>query len=218
MVLAVRYVIAFPFRRAVDLATDRWLGVDTRGTVHNESVLSTLAVGGDPTFYQPIRYRTWLRLMREVPIDPASSTFVDLGCGRGRALFFAARSGFRHTLGVELDGELAREAEINVERWKSAHANSALGSADIRAMQGDAAHFSPPPGNLLLFLYNPFGPDTMRRVLARFCETPFGADDDVFIVYLRPLHADVFAEFPQLAEHARGKDLVVYRHTSPRAA
>jgi len=41
--------------------------------------------------------------MATVPLEPAESTFVDLGSGRGRALFFAARTGFHRVIGVELD-------------------------------------------------------------------------------------------------------------------
>jgi SAM-dependent methyltransferase len=207
---AVKYVFIFPLRLTMDFVVDKWLGVETRGNVHHEATLRSKAIGGDPVIYQPLRLRMWQRLMAAVPLDPTESTFVDLGSGRGRALFFAARAGFRRVIGVELDEILARHAAANVERWTERRPSRVPGQ-EIQALQGDAAVFVPPKAPLLLFLFNPFGPDTMGRVLTTLTNAPFGPEDSVFVAYQNPLHADVFDAFPQLELHVRRHELLVYR-------
>ena len=83
------------------------------------------------------------------------ATFVDIGAGRGRALFLAAEYGFSWVLGVELDAEHHRLAAANLARYRGAR------GAAIQLVHGDAAAVELPAAPLVVFVYNPFGREPM---------------------------------------------------------
>jgi SAM-dependent methyltransferase len=70
-----------------------------------------------------------------LPIKHEEFTFVDIGCGKGRALFIAAEFPFRRIVGAELAVELAQIARANValnpawrERISIANVQNSLGT------------------------------------------------------------------------------------------
>lgn len=66
---------------------------------------------------------------------------------------------------------------------------------------------------LVVFLANPFGAETLRRVLDRVVARR--GQGDIVVVYFNPVHADVFDDYPALQVHERGTDWVVYRLAAP---
>jgi predicted RNA methylase len=123
--------------------------------------------------------------------DPAHAvadyTFVDLGCGKGRAVLLASELGFREVVGVELNPALVATAQANTDVW------SAAGKAlcRIRIEQGDAAEFAWPSTPCVVFLYNPFGAAVMRQVLERVATTY--RRSDLEILYSKPEQTEAFA-------------------------
>jgi predicted nicotinamide N-methyase len=208
-VLATR-LASRPFLHLGELATDAWLGVDTRTKVDDESAIKELACGGDPEEYEPVNLLWWMRVMSAVPLDPSRTTFVDLGAGRGRALILAARMGFHRVIGVELDEQLASDAESNIARWSGRRGARRQGQ-EICVVRTDAADFAWPHGSLLVSLFNPFGAQTLRRVLARAGTQPPTAGDEVYIAYFNPVQQHVFDEFPRFVLQDHGVDWVLYR-------
>jgi SAM-dependent methyltransferase len=207
----VRSAASIARTEVVGLATDLRLGVRTRGVVHNGETLNGVSACGDAEWYEPVNPVWWRQVLRALPMQPEETTFVDLGAGRGRALVLAARSGFRRVIGVELDAALHRDAVANVERWARRRVLSGGAHARPTVVHGDAATFALPDGPMLVHLYNPFGPATLRRVLNQVCRRPPGATYKVAIAYLVPEHAEVFDEFPELELYARDADWAVYR-------
>lgn len=93
--------------------------------------------------------------------DETVYSFVDLGCGKGRAMLLASLRPFREVIGVELNPDLATIAERNVSIWQGA----GRGIAPISVTCGDAVEL-PYPGNpVLVFIYNSFGVPVVRAVL-----------------------------------------------------
>jgi SAM-dependent methyltransferase len=93
------------------------------------------------------------------PIARGDLTFVDIGCGKGRALLIAAEFPFRRLLGVELAPELCAVANANLALnpdWTSR----------ISITNGDATTFVYPEGPLFIFLYTPFLVPLVRRFMA----------------------------------------------------
>ncbi len=176
-------------------AFDREHGVDTSGVItggnlavgHAHDVHITAYAGIPPSrFHETIRQ--WLLTP---PVERAEGyAFVDLGCGKGRAVMLASRLEFREVIGVELNPGLAAVAEVNLEVWKGA--GKAL--RPVRVVCGDATEFALPAGPCLLYLANPFGAVVMRRLLERL-----EARDDsgaVEVLYQTPRQEAVFLERP----------------------
>jgi SAM-dependent methyltransferase len=75
--------------------------------------------------------------------------FIDLGSGKGKACFYAAtKSRFRGIIGVEFSAPLVEAADANARKF---------GVDNICFVNADAAGFSLPAGDNLVFLFNPFG-------------------------------------------------------------
>jgi hypothetical protein len=193
-------------RRAREVLIDLRLGARTRGTVRNEAALEHLSIGGDPQPYEPVHLVWWRQLVPSLPLVLGNSTFVDLGAGRGRAMILAAQAGFDRVLGVELDAQLAAEAETNLRRWASRRWRG-RGPREVRVVRGDAATFPLPHGPLAVCIYNAFGTETLRRILTQVC----ARQDEAVVAYFNPVHADVFDGFPLLTVHARGDGWALYR-------
>src|SRR5207245_5268496 len=58
--------------------------------------------------------------LQALPAVPSQLTFVDFGCGKGRALVLAAEHGFRRVLGIECDAQLFAAAQRNARAYRDA--------------------------------------------------------------------------------------------------
>ena len=115
-------------------------------------------------------------------------TFIDFGCGKGRAVVLASEMPFREVIGVELNTGLARLAQENAEVWRKA--GKAL--SPIRIVCGDALELEWPAGPCLVYLYNPFGEQVMRQLVERL-RNQFGERPrDLEVIYQKPEQAAVF--------------------------
>src|SRR2546422_9958881 len=106
-------------------------------------------------------------------------TFIDLGCGKGRTLLVASRLGFRRVIGVEFASELAAIARANLSRMKVANAF---------VLDCDAADFDFPDGPIVLYLYNPFSQEVMRKIVANLRQS---RSQRIFVIYKNPAVAGV---------------------------
>ena len=76
-------------------------GVQTAGIVPKWRLLLSSANARHGIRYQPIDETELLTALDFLSDDPAKLTFIDLGCGKGRALIVAERYGFQRVIGVE---------------------------------------------------------------------------------------------------------------------
>ena len=114
--------------------------------------------------------------------------FFDLGCGKGKALLvYAMRYGpqANHTpVGIEYEPSLCEIARANALKVKPAgkgikvHCDSALNFECYRT-----------GATLVIYLYNPFGGQTLRSVLAVMAKYPH------VLIYVDPVERGILAEF-----------------------
>ena len=111
--------------------------------------------------------------------DLKTFTFVDLGCGKGRAVMIASRLGFAKLIGVEFVNELADIARNNLAKRKIENAV---------VLHADAADFHFPDCNTVLYLYNPFSEEVLRKVLSNLttCFTK-----KLYVIYKTPQYGDM---------------------------
>jgi predicted RNA methylase len=155
-------------RHPFDLAN----GVRTSGLVagrhlksgHKHDRHATAYYGVAPSVFHALVQR-WQRTKPAAPIE--QFTFVDIGCGMGRALLLAAEMPFREVVGVELNPTLARIARRNLTVWRAAGRMR----SGVRVCCRDAVDFQLPVGPCLIFLFNPFGATVMRRLLRKLSAT-----------------------------------------------
>jgi SAM-dependent methyltransferase len=140
--------------------------------------------------YQPVREDEFRPVIKRLEVDPASYVFIDLGCGKARALIIAAQLGFAEVIGVEFARELADVAEKNLRILN-------IGNGTI--IHGDAAEYNFPDSNFVLYMFNPFLAGVMSKVIQRleeFCAKH--PQRRIFVIYHYPLFADVIDRTPFL--------------------
>lgn len=114
--------------------------------------------------------------------DLRAFTFVDLGCGKGRALIVASEYPFKAIIGVEKSRNLASVAEANLRSVVAAHPERPA----IRVIQGDAATFPVPAGDLVIYLFHPFWLPVMRAVADGLVSAMAVQRRRLFVIYLNP--------------------------------
>ena len=141
----------------------------------------------------------------EAELDLRTSSFVDLGCGKGRALIAASWFPFAHVLGVEISPLHCESARDNIARVRASDVQSKqIRCDDIEVECVDAAYFSPPKSDLLVYLYRPFKEAMLTRVLDHVSHLRDTRGCRILVAYCCPVEEFVFenhARFIKLAEH-----------------
>lgn len=149
-----------------------------------------------PNFAHGVRYQgcdpvTCEELIRSLDIRYEDWHFVDVGCGKGRALMIAKKFPFKRVIGVEYSPKLATAAR-------------ALTGAMVSCC--DAADYKFPEAPLVVFMYHPFDKSVLEKVLANL-------HGEVILVYLG-IGREWPGENPRFKEIRRTKDAVTYRALS----
>jgi SAM-dependent methyltransferase len=183
----VRYVEEWAF--------DTSRGVQTAGNVHLRDAGHLLGDASDSVNYIPARVANVRAALRDLPLENHSAyTFVDLGSGKGRTLFVAAEYPFHRILGVEFSTTLYTQAQENVRRFSHRKQRCLT----IEPVLADAAEYHFPPGNLVIYLFNPFGAATMKRVQANLAQSLEASPRHVVLLLLWPENAGLVARMPSM--------------------
>jgi SAM-dependent methyltransferase len=156
--------------------------------------------------YAGVQPSVMRRALSIVPIADRTA-FIDIGCGKGRALAVATEFPFAKTIGIEISPVLSAIARANAKRL-AANLN---GRVEPEIMEGDATNFAVPDCDaLVLFAYNPFKRPLVEMLLRRI-EAVHAAQPalKMFLVYYNPVHAELFDKSPIMTRFfARKFDLI----------
>ncbi len=169
-------------------AFDSEYGTSTGGAAHFFELASGRRVDAYATAYVASQPSLVRRALRLIPAG-ADRTFVDLGCGEGRALIVASEFPFRAVLGVELSPALCATASANAALVAQRFPERPL----IQIVEADAAEFPVPNGDLVVFLYHPFQKPVMKRVRAALEKAwRDGRRNELYLIYLNPVLGGLF--------------------------
>ena len=148
-----------------DRLFQRWHGIDVEGILPVAAIASSdVAASSRGTFYQPIPVRFLKRILKSAQKTGVPfRNFIDMGCGKGKACLFMAKSGvFRRVIGVDISSVLLTAARDN-------RAHMGAGTA-IEFIEADAQTYRLPDGPSLIFLFNPFDAIALSRFIAQNLE------------------------------------------------
>ncbi len=166
---------------AYDPSFDRRFNVETAGTeepgfLTAEDTLKIHAKG-----YEPVMEEHVQALLGMLPVpDLGAFIFIDLGSGKGRALFVAASYPFQQIIGVEYSHELHEVAVRNVHTYR----NPAQACFDIKPVHADATTFGLPEYPTVCFINNPYDESMMARTVKNIDQSVRSAPRPFFIVYI----------------------------------
>ncbi len=141
----------------------------------------------DGTRYQAIDAQPLRMAIEALPITPQEFTYVDLGSGKGRSLLVASEYPFKRVLGIEFSEELHTVAAENIRRYK----NPRQKCENVASLFFDAAAYTFPPENTVVFMYDPFNEAVLSRVLENLRTSFRQGTKSLYIIYFNPALASL---------------------------
>jgi SAM-dependent methyltransferase len=211
----VRRRVSIAISRAMDARFDARFGSDTAGVIETsdlEDVTSPHRVDG--IRYEPTRAIPFRRVLRAAGI-PATGSFIDLGCGKGRSLMLAAMAGFGRVVGVDYSPGLCAIARRNLDTLRTRLAASGARDFEYSIHAGDVASHAFAGDETVVYFFNPFGEAVLRSVLAASRQSLRDHPREVWLVYHNPVWRHVLDQASELVHVADysfgGCDFAVYR-------
>ncbi len=160
--------------------------VDTAGLIWGEAATPSAGsrdAGYWATGYYGVAPSAFDSALRRLALPWPAFTFVDIGCGKGRALLLSLAFPFRRIVGVELSADLADVARRNLQTF---HAPWRRPEVRSEVLTADATTVLLPAGPLVCFLYHPFAAPVMRRFLAHLLAAARAESRDIYLLYTNP--------------------------------
>lgn len=145
------------------------------------------------TIYMPVNYglmeTVFEALKNKIQANGKKhfSHFVDLGCGKGRAMCMAAHHGFNKVTGIDFSKPLCMIAEENLKRTKMKFRD-----LEYLVLNNDAFYYSIPKDVDCIFLFNPFDEIVISAVVNNIFNSLQAHPRKIYIIYANPLHKDQF--------------------------
>ena len=166
--------IRWLFAQKILLVDVLWeLAFDSKYKVSTSRIVRTEDLGYGDTeqqqraiAYIPVpayRLRKALNALNRYQVDIRSSTFVDYGCGAGRAMILAAEAGFQAVIGIELSPHLVSLCQKNIARYQGSTTNGPQMTVRLQ----NAVDFVPHLEDNVFFFFKPFDRDTYQQVAVK---------------------------------------------------
>lgn len=168
-------------------------GIRTNGSLPPWLIRSGLAADAHVTAYSGCQPSCARQALAVIP-NPENFSFVDIGCGKGRALVIASELPFRRIVGVELAPGLVKTARQNARIIQRRYPKRPA----IAVIQGDATSVPLPDGDLVILFFHAFGAALVGRLLTHILATVAGTDRTVFLLFENPVNGgmvDALAPF-----------------------
>jgi 16S rRNA G966 N2-methylase RsmD len=141
------------------------------------------------TIYMPVSYDVLAQFFEEVKIE-SFNHFLDIGCGKARAMCVAAYYGVNKISGIELSNNLFITAKENIAVTKEKYP-----ATNFKIYNNDAFYFDIDDDVDCIFMFNPFDETIMNGVMENI-ETSLENNPRVMtIIYINPMEKHVLQEW-----------------------
>jgi SAM-dependent methyltransferase len=184
-----------------NLYGEKKYGIRTTGTDHLQKLEKNGIDISHATMYMPVSYWMLEQVFKQFT---GGNHFIDLGCGKGRALCVAAHSGFAKITGIDFSKELCQAAEENILAT-----SQKIPGLSYQIINNDAFYFDIPKDADCLFLFNPFDEVILSGVIENILLSLEDFPRDISVIYINPMHLELFMEngFKQVHHFQRMKYL-----------
>lgn len=138
------------------------------------------------TIYMPVSYPVIEAALNNIPLNNKKH-FLDIGCGKGRAMCVAAHKGFNKLSGIDFSKELCNKATNNLNATKKI-----FPGIDFKIFNNDAFYFEIPDDVDCIFLFNPFDEIIMSGVVENILISLEKKPRKLSVIYANPLHKELF--------------------------
>ena len=153
--------------------------------------LSDFNIKGDQlkhgTEYMPVSYFTIEEILSRLPNELKKGIFLDIGCGKGRAMCVAALFGFTNLQGIDFAKEMIDAAEINLKKTKELFPGMQyeLSWADVSTLVIEKDVNT-------IFLFNPFNQKVMEMVIEKTKDSLKKHPRTIYVLYASPQYIEFF--------------------------
>lgn len=172
-----------------EIKGEKKYGINTTGADELKSLEKKGIDIEHATIYMPVSYdllEEVLEAANNLSIKPGTH-FLDIGCGKGRALCVAAYYGFTKLTGIDFSKKLADAAAANLELTRQK-----LPAVHYTIYNNDAFYFEIPDDVTCIFLFNPFDEVIMSGVVFNILESLKRNKRTITIIYVNDLHKETF--------------------------
>lgn len=127
--------------------------------------------------YEPTPYSVLERLANTGFIRK-DNRLLDYGCGKGRVDFFLSYQTRCHSIGVEYDERIYEKAVENKE--------TAVSSGRVSFIRGNAEQFVVPESIDLIYFFNPFSLEILKKVISRILESYYRNPRQIRLFFYYP--------------------------------
>jgi 16S rRNA G966 N2-methylase RsmD len=168
-------------RKSSLLILENFQGVDFSRIVRPEEV------GLDPKYVRdssPSWDKYLIRLLKDLRINN-QDIILDIGCGKGSAMWAMLKFPFARVDGIELSKEISEIAIRNLTKLKKQR---------WQIFNGDAITHKDYNAYSMLYLYHPFPKEIMRQVVANIHSSISGREQEMLVIYNNPVCHEVIVK------------------------
>jgi SAM-dependent methyltransferase len=169
-----------------ELRGEKKYGINSTGADELEKLDEMGIDVSHATIYMPVSFNLMEEILQQLVLTPHNH-FLDLGCGKGRALCMAAHYGFKRVTGLDISKDLCDMAKKNLSLTKKEIPNF-----KFKVVNNDAFYFEIPDDVDCIFFFNPFDEIIMSAVVNNIFDSLQNNPRKIYIIYANPLHKEQF--------------------------
>ncbi len=140
------------------------------------------------TTYMPASYPILEKIFNYLPVQQLQH-FVDIGCGKGRALCVAACHGFKKVSGVDFSETFCKNANDHLKTLQKK-----IPELQFCVIQHPAEYYCIPADADCIFIFNPFDDIILKKVLENIELSLRQHPRKMYFVYANPVHKSLLTE------------------------
>lgn len=200
----IKNVIAYFFMYGMEDDFDKKYGVSTYEEVRTSAAgIEDEVIRANSFKYVGVREEVIRHILTTITkrLKPGEFTFIDLGCGKGRALIAASWFPFREIIGVEVSPLHTELAKKNINTYLSSPIAKKLTRCNnITVNCSNAADYSFPDANLLVYMYRPFQGPIFQGVLDNLSKFQSATGRRVFVAFCCPIEEYLLEAHPRFVK------------------
>ena len=193
----------------LDSSWDFFHGTETLARIHPRNLDTNSSNKDQATSYGATRARPLVQLLARLDL-PREGCFLDLGCGKGRAILIAANYGFKKVVGVDFSEPLCQIARKNLE----AFGRRRKLKSEVVIVHADVVDYAIQPDETTFFLYDPFSSEVLSKVLENLRQSLAAHPREIWLIYNSPSFHDLMERCGLFTESRRfeigGNEFHVY--------
>lgn len=141
--------------------------------------------------YESTTWLAYINLRKFLRNKAKGNSIIDIGCGKGKMIYFFSKFPFKKIGGLEYFEELANTAVHNLTILKE---KKKINLDRIEIINGDASIYTDYSDYNFFYLYNSFDDTILRKFLDILIKNVQLNHRKIWVIYVNPVHENIFKE------------------------